>query len=167
MAFQRIFVALAHSHLTSEVFEQALAIAKSSNVDPENPVCMMLFHCIPVENQLLTPYPSVYGEEMISFAQVMRQQMETQSQQTIEWLTSYEKTATEAGLMVEWDWKMGDPGSHIRELSRHWQADLIVLGRRGLKGVAEIFLGSVSNYIIHHAHCSVLIVQHPNQPAAS
>ena len=104
---------------------------------------------------------------MISFAQVMRQQMETQSQQTIEWLTSYEKTATEAGLMVEWDWKMGDPGSHIRELSRHWQADLIVLGRRGLKGVAEIFLGSVSNYIIHHAHCSVLIVQHPNQPAAS
>jgi nucleotide-binding universal stress UspA family protein len=33
------------------------------------------------------------------------------------------------------------------------------LGRRGLTGVAEMFLGSVSNYIVHHVGCSVLVVQ--------
>ncbi len=38
-------------------------------------------------------------------------------------------------------------------------ADLIVLGRRGRTGLAEALLGSVSNYVLHHAPCSVLVVQ--------
>jgi len=54
---------------------------------------------------------------------------------------------------------MGDPGRWIRDLAHSWEADLIVLGRRGLTGVAEMFLGSVSNYIVHHVGCSVLVVQ--------
>ncbi|NEO65320.1 MAG: universal stress protein, partial [Moorea sp. SIO4G2] len=36
---------------------------------------------------------------------------------------------------------------------------LIVLGRRGLGGLKEMVLGSVSNYVVHHAPCSVLVVQ--------
>jgi nucleotide-binding universal stress UspA family protein len=44
-------------------------------------------------------------------------------------------------------------------VARTWNADLIVIGRRGLRGLAEMFLGSVSNHVIHHAHCSVLVVQ--------
>ncbi|MEM7594362.1 MAG: universal stress protein, partial [Cyanobacteria bacterium P01_A01_bin.83] len=30
---------------------------------------------------------------------------------------------------------------------------------RGLKGLKEMFLGSVSNYVTHHANCSVFIVR--------
>ncbi len=33
------------------------------------------------------------------------------------------------------------------------------MGSRGLKGLKEMFLGSVSNYVTHHAPCSVLIVR--------
>jgi nucleotide-binding universal stress UspA family protein len=40
-----------------------------------------------------------------------------------------------------------------------WHADLIVMGRRGVSGMHELFLGSVSNYVTHHAPCSVLVVQ--------
>ena len=36
---------------------------------------------------------------------------------------------------------------------------MIVVGSRGLKGLKEMFLGSVSNYVTHHAPCSVLIVR--------
>ena len=57
---------------------------------------------------------------------------------------------------------MGDPGRWVRDLAQSWEADLVVLGRRGLTGVAEMFLGSVSNYIVHHVNCSVLVVQEPN-----
>ena len=39
--------------------------------------------------------------------------------------------------------------------------DVIVMGHRGISGLQEFFLGSVSNYVLHHAPCSVLIVQ-PN-----
>ena len=42
------------------------------------------------------------------------------------------------------------------------EADLIVLGSRGLRGAKELFLGSVSSGVLHHAHCPVLIVRGDN-----
>ena len=44
-------------------------------------------------------------------------------------------------------------------LAKDWNADLIIMGRRGLTGLSEMFLGSVSNYVVHHASCSVLLIQ--------
>ena len=38
----------------------------------------------------------------------------------------------------------------------------MVIGRRGHKNISEMFLGSVSNYVMHHAPCSVLVVQGAN-----
>ncbi|MCZ8054719.1 MAG: universal stress protein, partial [Microcystis sp. LE19-12.2C] len=48
----------------------------------------------------------------------------------------------------------------ICKVAREENIDLIVIGRRGRSGLGELFLGSVSNYVLHHAPCSVLIVQH-------
>lgn len=53
----------------------------------------------------------------------------------------------------------GAPGYQICTLANEWQIDLIVMGRKGHSGLAELFIGSVSNYVLHHAHCSVLVVQ--------
>ncbi|RMG10302.1 MAG: universal stress protein, partial [Cyanobacteria bacterium J055] len=36
---------------------------------------------------------------------------------------------------------------------------LIIVGRRGRQGIEEAVLGSVSNYVVHHAPCSVLAIQ--------
>jgi len=36
---------------------------------------------------------------------------------------------------------------------------LVVVGRRGHSGLSELFLGSVSNYVLHRAPCSVLTIQ--------
>jgi nucleotide-binding universal stress UspA family protein len=47
----------------------------------------------------------------------------------------------------------------IVERADELDADLIVLGARGLTGV-RAFLGSVSNHVIQHAHRPVLIVPH-------
>ncbi len=44
-------------------------------------------------------------------------------------------------------------------MARAWSADLILVGSRGLKGLKEMFLGSVGNYVTHHAPCSALIVR--------
>lgn len=41
-------------------------------------------------------------------------------------------------------------------------AEMIVLGQRGLGTVGAVVLGSVSHHVLHHARCPVLIVPHPH-----
>jgi len=69
--------------------------------------------------------------------------------------------ATAEGVSTDCIHCFGDPESAISDFAETWNADLIVMGRRGRRGVTEFFLGSVSNYTLHHAPCSVYIVHTP------
>ncbi len=53
----------------------------------------------------------------------------------------------------------GSPAQAIIEEAENWGADLIVVGSHGYGFWERMFLGSVSNAIVHHAPCSVLIVR--------
>ena len=47
----------------------------------------------------------------------------------------------------------------IIEVALEHDADLIVVGARGLTGLQRFLLGSVSSKLSHHAPCSVMIVR--------
>ena len=53
----------------------------------------------------------------------------------------------------------GDPAEEIVRLANIYQADLIVIGSRGLTGVKRIIQGSVSSQVVEDAPCSVLVVK--------
>jgi nucleotide-binding universal stress UspA family protein len=53
----------------------------------------------------------------------------------------------------------GDPKSKIIDLANDWHADLIVVGSHGRKALHRFLLGSVSEAVARHAHCSVEIVR--------
>jgi nucleotide-binding universal stress UspA family protein len=53
----------------------------------------------------------------------------------------------------------GDPSEEIIRLAKIYQADLIVIGTRGLTGVKRIIEGSVSSQVVADAPCSVLVVK--------
>jgi nucleotide-binding universal stress UspA family protein len=53
----------------------------------------------------------------------------------------------------------GDPADEIVATADDFDADLVVVGARGLGGVARALLGSVSEKVLHHARCPVLIVK--------
>jgi nucleotide-binding universal stress UspA family protein len=61
------------------------------------------------------------------------------------------------GVTVETHARFGNPAEVLCEVAAHLQADLIVVGNRGMQG-GRRFLGSVPNSVSHHAPCSVLIV---------
>lgn len=52
----------------------------------------------------------------------------------------------------------GDTAEEILDVAGAENADVLVLGRRGLGRVREVLLGSVSQKVLHHADCTVVIV---------
>ena len=56
----------------------------------------------------------------------------------------------------------GDPKSQIIDAANDWHADMIVLGSHGRKGLNRFLMGSVSQDVVRHAHCSVEIVRAPS-----
>ena len=53
----------------------------------------------------------------------------------------------------------GDPKSDIIDFVKQNKFDLVVIGSRGLGGIKEAFLGSVSNAVVHKSHVPVLVVK--------
>jgi nucleotide-binding universal stress UspA family protein len=58
---------------------------------------------------------------------------------------------------IETHARFGSPAEVLCDIAEHLEADLIVVGNRGMKG-GRRFLGSVPNTVTHHAPCSVLII---------
>ncbi|HEV2225257.1 MAG TPA: universal stress protein [Nitrososphaerales archaeon] len=52
-----------------------------------------------------------------------------------------------------------DPADAILSTAAEEAADLIIVGRRGVKGVERFLLGSVSSRVIDHSKCDVLVVK--------
>jgi nucleotide-binding universal stress UspA family protein len=53
----------------------------------------------------------------------------------------------------------GDPKSQIIDIADNWRADMIVLGSHGRTGLDRFLMGSVSQAVVRHAHCTVEIVR--------
>ena len=51
------------------------------------------------------------------------------------------------------------PDRAIVRLAEDLDADLIVVGSRGLGGLRGALMGSVSSSVVHHAHCPVMVVR--------
>jgi nucleotide-binding universal stress UspA family protein len=66
--------------------------------------------------------------------------------------------ARSEGVEIKAHSPKGDPADAILAVAKEIDADLIVLGSRGMQGARRV-LGSVPNKVSHRAPCDVLIVQ--------
>jgi nucleotide-binding universal stress UspA family protein len=67
------------------------------------------------------------------------------------------------GLKVSTDCVSADesPARTIVHEAEKWGADLIVVGSHGRRGFDRVVMGSVSEFVAMHAHCSVEIIRAP------
>ncbi len=160
----KILVAVDHSDMSQHIFAEALALAQATQGQ------MLLIHVLSPFDEYNPPplFPGLDGVYPVVHDAVIRtymHQWEVLEAQGLDLLRHLTQEATAAGVSVEFSQHLGTAGRVICEVARTWQADLIVVGRRGLSGVSELLVGSVSNYVLHHAPCSVLTVQKEVPPA--
>jgi nucleotide-binding universal stress UspA family protein len=85
-----------------------------------------------------------------------------ESHMTVQHKTNLDRTLTmcrEAGVRYRCRRECGHAAEQIVRVADEEDVDLIVMGSRGLSEWKALLLGSVSDHVIHHAHCSVLVVR--------
>jgi len=63
------------------------------------------------------------------------------------------------GIDVSTQVAIGSPDRSIIEAAEEWNADLIVIGSHGRGFWDRLLVGSVTDAVVHHAPCSVLVVR--------
>ncbi|MBW4509149.1 MAG: universal stress protein [Scytonematopsis contorta HA4267-MV1] len=148
--FNKILVALNRSdNMSQYVFEDALELAKATKSS------LKLLHVLSVDDK---DSPNILA--LINTPE-NKKRWEEFEKPGIDLLKALADKANAAGIATEYYQGLGRPGYIICETARVWEAGLIMIGRRGLSGMSELILGSVSNYVTHYAPCSVLVVQAP------
>jgi nucleotide-binding universal stress UspA family protein len=65
----------------------------------------------------------------------------------------------DTGVQVRTFARQGEPADAILDVAEEENADLIIVGNKGMTGAKRFLLGSVPNKVSHHAPCSVLIIR--------
>jgi nucleotide-binding universal stress UspA family protein len=71
-----------------------------------------------------------------------------------------QKISEVGGEITEAHARAGYPDAEIVDLAEEVRAGLIVIGSRGLGPLRRALMGSVSDSVVRHAHCPVLVVRH-------
>jgi nucleotide-binding universal stress UspA family protein len=107
----------------------------------------------------LVSYPGTLGYEGKLYEQVQVRSRELLRKQS--W-----RVKAAGGTVAGAHLRMGAVALEIVALAEELGADLIVMGSRGLGGVRRVLMGSVSDSVVRHAHCPVMIVRPENEQAA-
>jgi nucleotide-binding universal stress UspA family protein len=70
-----------------------------------------------------------------------------------------ERVRSAGGTVAQVHLMMGEPAREIVHLAEDLGAGLVVIGSRGRGGIRRTLMGSVSDSVVRHAHCPVLVVR--------
>jgi nucleotide-binding universal stress UspA family protein len=158
--FSKILVALDNSAHRQAVFESALALAQATQAK------LMLMHVLSAYEDgspgiPIRSYQAYYPVLEDSTWRLYQKRWEEFEAQGIAQLRQELDVANSVGVEAEFSQGSGETAPTICSVAGSWGADLIIVGSHGRRGLSELIMGSVSNYVMHHANCSVMVV--PNR----
>lgn len=141
--YKNILIAVDGSHEAEWAFNKAVAVAKRNNAK------LIIVNVI--DSRTYTPfevYDSHFTEKSKSFAEKL--------------LDGYRQVAQDEGIQnVETRLEFGSPKSVLPKLAsdENSDVDLVMCGTSGLNAVERFIVGSVSEAIVRHSACDVLVVR--------
>jgi nucleotide-binding universal stress UspA family protein len=154
--FHKILVPLDGSEHSLKALERATEIAKKFSGK------ITLIHVYSVSIQpIMLPEPTTLGSPSIPIltgAEVSRIAEAAREFGNRILRDGEEKVKTEK-VQVEKKLVEGHAVEEIVRAATEGNFDLIVIGARGISRIREILLGSVTDGVIHHVHCPVLVVK--------
>jgi nucleotide-binding universal stress UspA family protein len=160
---QKILVAIGDLPDSEQIFTAGLTLAQK--LDAEILILHVLDPLVP-HGLSVVPSPLVGGIlPMINDVEIDRYLVawKEYERKGIERLQTYADRAKEQHIKAEMLQNYGDSGPLICEAAKNWSADTILMGRNQKSMLSEAFLGSTSNYVLHHAACSVMVIQLPRE----
>ncbi|MBV6626922.1 MAG: universal stress protein [Rivularia sp. (in: Bacteria)] len=157
--FNKILVAIDDEENNQLILDEAIRLASASDAQLILTHIVLPFTEIYPEPGYIAAHgyhPTIHGETAVNY---YMERLEALEQKGIELLQTFANKARTYGIKVEYVQVSGSPGYMICKVAGNRKVDLIIIGRHGRTGLAEFFLGSVSNYVLHHAPCSVFTIQ--------
>jgi nucleotide-binding universal stress UspA family protein len=142
--------------------DAALAARTAVNLANKTGSELHIVYVEEVPKRLSTSEPTSF-EEMIDpeFEEKMRQHAQAAASQRLE--GQVQKIQEAGGQIAQAHARLGRPDAEIVHLAEELVAGIVVVGSRGEGGVRRALLGSVSDSVVRHAHCPVLVVREENQ----
>ncbi|MFE0559956.1 MULTISPECIES: universal stress protein [Paenibacillus] len=141
--FDKIIVAIDKAEITNKLLDATIEIARNKQTQ----VTLVNVSQEYVSNGM-TYVPENFLEEILN-------EMEKAS---LEQLQQAKSKLKSAGINPETVHLKGDPAHEILNYARDTEQQLIIIGSRGLRGIKEMMLGSVSHKVSQLSSCPVLIV---------
>ena len=137
--FERIILPIDGSEFAKKAAKKAFNIAKKFDIE-------VLIICV------LDPFRYSTSHEFFhSYTKIRREKAEEYIDEIVEIGKSFD---------VKYTTKLVDGGTPLEEIIKSANTnDLIVLGSKGHSNIERILIGSVSEKVVRHANCSVLIVR--------
>jgi len=153
-AVKRIVVGLDGSEHAGAALGYAIALARPLKAE------IVAVFAVPASQSVT--YGGFYGQPMVlpDFSLGELRQMKR------DFSTEWCRPLIESGLEYRMIAETGPPAAVVDAVAGREQACLVVVGRRGRGGLAELLLGSVSHELSHHCSRPVLLVSNPGSKGA-
>ncbi len=147
--FKRIITPVDGSESSKRSAKKAIYLAKKMDVEL---ITLYVVH-VPISAYVGPPYsPVIYtGDTEIK---EIRKKMKKEGALVLD---EIEEMASKVGLTITKKILEGSPDEEIIRISK--KDDLIVMGAKGISAIDRIFLGSVSEKVLHNASSSVMVVR--------
>lgn len=154
-SYDTIVVPHDSSHLADSVLPEVLAMVSAFG---SKVVLVQVIDSVLQINAKLAPATGFSGTNLVADLTEEVQNAETKTatknlEHLKQKLHDFDITNVESQLLV------GYPGDEIVKLAKKIKADLIIMSTHGRSGLGRVLLGSVTDQVIHQAHCPVVVVR--------